>query len=351
MAALTDLLSAAKALSAEELRALSSRILGLLNIADSSDSDQSGCSCCRRCESTQIVKYGKDKNGKQRYKCKACNTVFYADSFSVASRTRHNTETWRRYVELLLNRASLKECALACKISVQTAFVWRHKILSALQHDQDNRVLGGVIEADETFFCVSYKGNHTKSKDFSMPRKAYKRGSDNRSNKAPKACVMCAIERNGQSYSEVLGIGQPNIKMISHAFENRVAAGAIMLADRALAMKSYFDKQDNIGLIRLKSNVNGRKGRHDKGKPEIRGTYHIQTVNNFHKRLHDFLRGYLGVSTKYLNHYVNLLVWIENHKTIPNIDLRHELYTSLSQRGHYTPLRDITALPAIPVVA
>lgn len=351
MTALTDILAATETLSAEDLRALSERILGLLNISDNNDPGPSKCTCCRRCESSQIVKYGRDKNGKQRYRCKACNTIFYNDSFSVASRTRHDPETWRKYVEMLLNRASLKECALACKISVQTAFTWRHKILNALQHDQDNRVLGGIIEADETFFSISYKGNHTRSKDFSMPREAYKRGSDNRSNKAPKACVMCAIERNGQSYSEVLGVGQPNIKMVSHAFENRVASGSIMLADRALAMKSYFDKKDDIDLIRLKSNVNGRKGRHDKGKPEVRGIYHIQTVNNLHKRLHDFLRGYLGVSTKYLNHYINLLIWIENHKNISNVDLHHELCVSLNQKDSYTSFHNITALPATPSVA
>lgn len=351
MAILTDIISAAEGLSQNELQTLSSHILGLLNISDSGDNTQGKCDCCRRCESTQIVKYGRDKNGKQRYKCKACNTIFYEDSFSVASRTRHDSETWKKYVELLLNRASLKKCASVCKISVQTAFTWRHKILNALQHDQDNRVLGGIIEADETFFSVSYKGNHTKSKDFTMPREAYKRGTDNRSNKSPKACVMCAVERTGQSYSEVLGVGQPNIKMISRAFENRVAPGSIMLSDRALSMKSYFDKKDDIDLIRLKSNVNGRKGRHDKGKPEVRGIYHIQTVNNLHKRLHDFLRGYLGVSTKYLNHYINLLIWVENHKNIPNIDLHHELCASLNQKGYYTPLHSITTLPAIPSVA
>jgi len=347
MTAFTDIISAAETLSAEELQALSSRILSLLNVADS----QPKCDCCRRCASAQIVKYGKDKNGKQRYKCKSCNTIFYEDSFSVASRTRHGPEVWKKYVELLLNRASLKKCAFVCKISVQTAFAWRHKILNALQHDQDSRILGGIVEADETFFGISYKGNHSKSKDFTLPRKPYKRGSDNKSNAAPKACVMCAIERNGQSYGEVLGVGQPTVKMISHAFEGRIAPGSIMLADRALAMKSFFDKKDDVDLIRLKSNVAGRKGRHDKGKPEIRGIYHVQTVNNLHKRLHDFLQGYLGVSTKYLNHYINLFIWVENHKNIPNVDLYTELCESLNQTACYSPLQKIISLPAIPLVA
>ena len=68
MTSLTDILSATKGLNEEELRALSSRILSLLNLAEPANAQETKCNCCRRCDSKQIVKYGKDKNGKQRYK-------------------------------------------------------------------------------------------------------------------------------------------------------------------------------------------------------------------------------------------------------------------------------------------
>ena len=32
----------------------------------------------------------------------------------------------------------------------------------------DDVTLDGIIEADETFFAISYKGNHSKSKTFAM---------------------------------------------------------------------------------------------------------------------------------------------------------------------------------------
>lgn len=73
-----------------------------------------------------------------------------------------------------------------------------------------------------------------------------KRGTDNRSNKSPKACVMCAFEIMGQSYGEVLGAGQPTVKMIFHAFEGRVAPDSVVLSDRALAMKSFFEEKDDL---------------------------------------------------------------------------------------------------------
>lgn len=349
MAALTDILSATETLSQEELQSLSARILDLLNIPASNAAETAKCDCCRRCDSKQIVKYGKDKNGKQRYKCKTCNTIFYDDSFSVVSRTRHDTETWRKFVDLLLMRASLKRCAAVCGISVQTAFTWRHKVLNALQLDQEDRVLGGIVEADETFFGISYKGNHTKSKDFTMPRRAYKRGSDSREQTGSRACVMCALERNGQVYGEVLGKGQPTIAMLSHAFDNRIMPETIFISDKAIGMKNYFKNNAKaIQLIQLKAHI---KPKSMNSPPEVQGAFHIQNINNMHYRLRKALEPYCGVSTKYFNHYLNLFVWIENHKNIPNMNLHRELCSSLNQKGCYTTLQNITSLPAIPDVA
>ena len=341
-------LNAAKGLSENELKRISDALLDMLGMpAQSSDISVKRVSKCRKCESERIVKFGVDKNGKQRYRCKSCGTTFTETSYSVVSHTRHTSDIWEQYIHLLLTGASLEECAFQCGICVRTAFEWRHKILNALQRDQDTRIMAGIIEADEMFLPISYKGNHKNSKRFIMPRKAFQRGSDNRSNDVPKACIMCAVERNGQSYGEVLGQGQPTTKMVDHAFGKRIAPDSIMLSDGALAMKNYFAKKDDIELIKLKSSVSGR---HRGGDPEIRGIYHIQTVNNFHNRLQRFLRRYNGVSTKYLNHYVSLFVWIENHKSMES-RLEDSLKTYISEKGTYITSKSLPEREPVPCVA
>lgn len=340
-----QILKQAEGLSTQELKRISEYFLNMLAKANgvhglSSDDVHE----CRKCGSDKIVKFGRDAKGKQRYKCKSCGATFTEISCSVISGTWHSEEVWEKYISLLLIGASLKECAYQCEISIRTAFIWRHKILNALQKDQDKRMMAGIIEADEMFLAVSYKGNHKKSKRFIMPRKAFQRGSDNHSNKVPKACVMCAVERNGQSYGEVIGLGQPNEKMVTHAFENRVVSGSLVLSDYAAAIKNYFSKKTDVDLIRLQSTADG--SRHSK-IPEVRGIYHIQTVNNFHKRFHDFLLRYNGVATKYLNHYVNLFVWIENHKALEHA-LEESMKSYISEKETYIPARIILDLPALP---
>jgi len=64
--------------------------------------------------------------------------------------------------------------------------------------------LDGIIEADETFFSVSYKGNHKKSKVL-MPRPTHHRGIDIhvRGLSSEKICVPCALDRNSMSISRI----------------------------------------------------------------------------------------------------------------------------------------------------
>ena len=137
-----QILNVAKNLSEKELLQVSESLLKLLRQTNRVHGvSAKHVEKCRKCDSEQIVKFGVDKNGKQRYKCKCCGATFTETSYSVVAGTRHSDAVWEKYIRLLLLGVSLEECARQCKISVRTAFIWRHKILHALQKDQTDRVL------------------------------------------------------------------------------------------------------------------------------------------------------------------------------------------------------------------
>ncbi len=72
----------------------------------------------------------------------------------------------------MIDKMPLTRIAERCGIDVKTAFVWRHKILDALQNMMTRVILNGIAELDETYFRISYKGQ----KKGSFPGKARKRG-------------------------------------------------------------------------------------------------------------------------------------------------------------------------------
>lgn len=341
------LLSNLSSLNTSDLEFLSEKILNLLSDNNNllSIKEEDVCSC-KRCGSVAIVKYGKDKNGKQRYKCKDCNTLFSPTSYSVISQTHKPLSVWKQYIKLLVVGAPLWQCAMECGISVRTAFIWRHKILGTLPMDQEGRMLSGIIELDDMFMKISFKGNHSKSKRFTMPRMSYKRGSDNKQHACDRACVMFASERNGQAYGEVLGTGAASIKMLSHAFDRRVLSESICISDKSPTIKKYFSGK-GIELVQVKSCNEFTRTKSSR----VVGAFHIQHVNNMHYRFRGFINGYFGVATKYLNNYLNLFVWLENHKATSYREHGDMINKFLAKKGQYICSNEIFSRPAIPMIA
>ena len=113
---------------------------------------------CPRCHSVEFVKNGTRK-GVQRYKCKDCNTAFNDLSNSFLSRTHKAFDTWKVYVNCIIEGLPLRKAAKQCSISLSTAFYWCHKLLNIVSSYVNRIKLNGVIESDDTFFSVSMKGS------------------------------------------------------------------------------------------------------------------------------------------------------------------------------------------------
>jgi len=254
---------------------------------------------CIYCHGKHVVKNGKRKDGIQRYLCRECHRSFIPSSDSITSRTRKSITVWAAYLKCMMDRKTLKQCSDECHVSMSTAFAWRHKILDTLSELTEKTYLTGVVEADETFFNVSFKGNHKRSQDFSMPRKAHKRGNDVHSKglSSDKVCVPCAVNDTGISYAKPGKPGKISSDCITGIFGKRIAPHAVLCTDKE---RAYLDLagQNELNLIQMDTDCRtvSKEGR----------DYGIQRINAYHSRLKQFIRGFHGVSTKHLGNYI---VW------------------------------------------
>ena len=252
---------------------------------------------CPICGCIHIVRNGKRNDGVQRYICKDCGKSFVIKTNSITSGTRKDLDVWKKYIDCMISGLSVRKAAHVCGIHRNTAFIWRHKILDALQRVVAGSKLNGIIEADETFFPVSYKGNHSNS-TFTMPRKAHKRGNSIhvRGLSHEQVCVPCAIDRNGNSVSKISNLGRVSTKDLHIVYDSKIEGNATLCTDK---MNSYvrFANANKIKIVQLKT-----------GKSK-KGIYHIQHINAYHSQLKEFMRGFHGVSTKYLNNYLAWNNW------------------------------------------
>lgn len=170
---------------------------------------------CPYCGERHISRNGHRKDGTQRYVCMDCGRTFVATTNTITAGTRKDLSTWEKYIDCLMNGFSLRKSADICKMHRNTAFTWRHKILEALQIMAKAVTFDGIIEADETFFTKSYKGNHNKG-SFIMPRISHKRGNSTHTKglSREKVCVPCAVNRNGLSIATASNLFQSQLLCI-----------------------------------------------------------------------------------------------------------------------------------------
>ncbi|MDO5531953.1 IS1595 family transposase [Sutterella sp.] len=238
---------------------------------------------CPWCSSTAVSRFGRQKNGAQRYRCRECGRTFGAATRTVLGRGRRkNLGKLEAYVHCMCERKSLRESARICSISLSTAFAWRHRILDALAATLENAVLTGVVEVDQVLFDLSFKGS---------PVPEALAGRDARKAADTRVCVPVAVSRSGAFAGRVSNLGAPQARDVARVMEGRVAEGATLTSPDPGLLAGAAEGKHRIVRARAEG--------------ASRGGCSTERVRAFEKSLKDFVNGRLhGVATKYLNNYV-----------------------------------------------
>ncbi len=270
---------------------------------------------CPHCDSESIVKRG-IQNNSQRFQCKKCKKYFSTQTKSLFQDSNKDISTWKEYIKLMFAGLSLRNISAQMDISLPTAFYWRHKVLKSLSTIKTPK-LKGFVEADETFFRLSYKGQRK------LPRKAKKRGFafGPGMNKRDWVCVACALDRNKNFFNKSTCLGKVNMRALRKTLKNVISKNALLITDGEHSYKKFAEKEK----ITLKQ-VAGKSGHK---------IYNIQRMNNYHSNLKQWMGRFKGVATKHLDNY---LVFFKIMKTIKSGVF--EEVSKLNEVTRYTDIMD-----------
>jgi transposase-like protein len=253
---------------------------------------------CPHCASTKVYKRGKQK-GVQMYKCNACNK-WYSETTGTALYDIKLKSKWQSYLNCMEQGMPIKKIAKELNISIQTSFDWRHKILSSLAQFIPEE-LTDQVECDELELAINEKGN----KD--LKRKARKRSSDFKRNQGKEVIttvqVVTAVSRNGQKILTAVESKRLNKKEIAKVMDGKLADNSTLITDKHPSYKAY--AKDNPTIKHKQLLAKDHVDKKDK-------TLHLQKVNNVHSQLRGFLRPFNGVSSKYLQNYLNWFAYIDH---------------------------------------
>ncbi|OPJ62135.1 IS1595 family transposase [Clostridium oryzae] len=257
---------------------------------------------CPHCKSVNIIKFGYFSTDIQRYRCKDCRKTFNATTNSVLSYTKKKIEKWLEYMNCMNNKLSLRKTAAELKISIKTAFYWRHKILKVL-NEKLPEDMDGIIEIKTTYINESFKGkrypdSYQRDLGVGMQINDFHDISDKR------ICVLCCQDRNGNIFSKTLCRGPISYRKVDEILKERVLNNCEICTDNNMAYES-FARKNNIKLhkVRYMSQI-------------IDGKYHIKNASRIESYLKRLVSQCRGVCTRFLNFYIAWVKWSEGEKYV-----------------------------------
>ena len=242
-------------------------------------------------ETHQIKKNG-HKNKTQRYWCKICKKSFSITNETVASSSILNYQQLKTLLKCMYDYKSLRKTSLEVGISKTSIFEMQIRIFEALDQIYNTQKLKEVIQVDEQYIRISFKG----FKKENMPRPARYDGHTNLTSGISKdqACVIVAIDSYDTIIIKVVGNGNASEEMISNALKDKIDKQATIVTD---SKNSYepFAKKEGLKLIQIPH------GQHKVGK------YTLSDVNEIMTEISNYLKTKRGVSTRHLQHHMNFI--------------------------------------------
>ncbi len=252
---------------------------------------------CPHCKSEDVYRRGK-QNGVPMYSCKSCKK-WYSETTGTPLYDIKLKSKWQSYLRCMEQGMPIKKIAKEIGISIQTSFDWRHKILSSLSQFEPGQ-LSSEVECDELELPLSNKGGRD------LGREARKRGSDFKRNQgkgeATVVQVVTAVERKGVMYLKAVESKRLSEEEITKVLDGKLEDNAILITDKHPSYRAFAKANPTINHKRLLA-----KDHVDKKDSAV----HLQKVNNTHAQLRKFLYPFNGVSSKYLQNYLNWFAYAD----------------------------------------
>ncbi|MBD7910349.1 MULTISPECIES: IS1 family transposase [Clostridium] len=245
--------------------------------------------CCPICGSTNYIKYGSYKE-IQRFKCKSksCGKTFSLTTNSIWSYSKKSSKKWIEFMELMMEKRSLRYCAEKLKISLGTAFYWRHKILNGFMKEVNPSELCDNVHIGKGAVKENFKGkrNITTSKREDIWIIAARGNKD-----SILVTPICKKVWNFRSFQE---------KIYSKIYKNSYITA---YGDRYL---QAIAKKHNNGMKKKKGKVDN-------------------CIKYFRSNLNIWMSCFHGIGTKYLKKYLSWFILFYLEKKIDYMDITYEL--------------------------
>ena len=197
----------------------------------------------------------------------------------------------------MIDGLTVRKAARQCGISKNTAFLWRHRFLSHAAKHHDARETG-IVEADETFFLESFKGQRE------LPRPTRRRGGVGKTRGTGPDQIPVLVVRDREGHTADFQLEKLDAVHVSAALRPLLGKESVLCTDGAAVYAAF-------------ARTSGITHKVVQAKPGLRvkeAAFHIQNVNAYHSRLKCWMARFHGVATRYLVNYQGWRRMLERYR-------------------------------------
>jgi transposase-like protein len=282
---------------------------------------------CPHCNTPGAYIHARDKNGRQRFRCRAqeCRRTFNILTGTPMARAR-KPEKWGRYLGCMTDHLSVRRIIeIGIGVNHVTVWRWRHRFLKAAIQD-NTPVLSGVIEADETFFVRSFKGERGWMRGRPPEHRAARPsgwGAVHPGLGMGQVAVLTALDSAGGIYEVAL----PGLRNVAAEMRGRIGEGSVLCSDGAHGYKrAAREAGAEHRTVKPMTRVSiAHKAEPRPTKHRQHGVLGLGRVNAHHGQLKVFINGRCrGVASKYLPAYLGwhrAMIWSKSGVSLLMISL------------------------------
>ena len=253
-----------------------------------------------------LIKYGKTKDGRQRYYCKTCKKAFTMSEGTIFGGTKLSEHDWEAVYQLICGNISLQQ--LATQANINIAWFIRQRIMAALSGIQGSVKLTGHIWIDELY--KTHRRTDEKKK----------RGISRQ-----QTPIYVAVDSHWNTlFLRSKADSKPTIEDAKAAIVPHLGENISMITTDK---NSCYDFLDQLGY------------KHEAIKADVGSTEYeakMKQVNDLCSHLRDKLVRHNGIADRYLQRYLDLFWMVFNfaHKGLNTEKITHYLEKRDEDKTH-----------------
>lgn len=241
---------------------------------------------CPHCGHCRVWRHGhfrlKGGGQQERYRCTGCGRTFNRLTGTPLAYLKKR-DRWPALLACMAASLPVRQTASWLQVHPETAFAWRHRLLGALP-PRPSLPLTGEVHTEVCYFRYSEKGQR---RPVPPPAAPFQR---HRSIHQKMVAVLLARAQPAESVALVLGRGRPTPQLLADTLKPMVGPGAVVHSG---SLAPFGAACQAIGVP-----FHGGPG-------ALAGRWATLMLG----KLHDWIRRFRGVATRYLPNY---LVWFRS---------------------------------------